>query len=75
MDKEDIYYIWDKLKDYISVKDREEACYCFLSDIAERYEDAVITAKNTAVDEGDTLFVKQANLVIKEFGIDECDWE
>lgn len=71
MDNDNLYYMWDKMKEFVPQRDKDEACYTFLTFIADEDEDAILTIKAIALDEGDNEFVKKVNEIIKEYDIEE----
>ena len=73
MDDYDLYFLWEKVSDYINPKEKKQAIEEFLMCIYDNGGNVykLLEASN---DTGDEDFSKVARRFIKENGIDEEDW-
>lgn len=77
MRDEDIYYIWNILKEFIQIKDREEAALAMLEYVYNNDGDVGLI-KDTAQEEDDEflskLIEKHREYLLDEYDEPEEDW-
>ena len=71
MDAEEIYNLWEKLSEFISSKDKEEALDVFLTQIYETDACEINELIDVANEFDDDFFIKTGKQFIREYGLDE----
>lgn len=73
MDDEVLYYLWEKMEDYINPKEKKQAIEEFLMCVYDNGGN-IFSLLHASDDSGDDVFSKVCRRFIKENGIDEEDW-
>jgi len=73
MDSENLYYVWEKMENYINPKDKRQAIEEFLM-VCYENDANIYEILETSDESGDDDFSKVARRFIKENGIDEEEW-
>lgn len=73
MDSENLYYVWEKMENYINPKDKKQAIEEFLM-VCYENDANIYELLETSDESGDDDFSKVARRFIKENGIDEEEW-
>lgn len=73
MDSENLYYVWEKMENYINPKDKKQAIEEFLM-VCYENDANIYEILETSDESGDDDFSKVARRFIKENGIDEEEW-
>ena len=73
MDSENLYYIWEKMENYINPKDKKQAIEEFLM-VCYENDANIYEILETSDESGDDDFSKIARRFIKENSIDEEEW-
>lgn len=73
MDSENLYYVWEKMENYINPKDKKQAIEEFLM-VCYENDANIYEILETSDESGDDDFSKIARRFIKENGIDEEEW-
>lgn len=75
METEDIWHIWEIFSNYIPNKEKEDAIDEFLLHLYETDACEIADLRACAEDYNDELFAKVAKRFIKEYGLDEEDYD
>lgn len=73
MENNELYYLWEKMEDYINPKEKKQAIEEFLMVVYENNGN-IYALLEEADEAGDEDFSKVCRRFIKENGIDEEDW-
>lgn len=73
MDSENLYYVWEKMENYINPKDKKQAIEEFLM-VCYENDANIYELLETSDESGDDDFSKVARRFIKENSIDEEEW-
>lgn len=73
MDSENLYYVWEKMENYINPKDKKQAIEEFLM-VCYENDANIYEILETSDESGDDDFSKVARRFIKENSIDEEEW-
>ena len=73
MDSENLYYVWEKMENYINPKDKKQAIEEFLM-VCYENDANIYEILETSDESGDDDFSKVTRRFIKENGIDEEEW-
>ena len=75
METEDIWHIWEIFSNYIPNKEKEDAIDEFLLHLYETDACEISDLRACAEDYNDEVFAKCAKRFIKEYGLDEEDYD
>ena len=73
MDSENLYYVWEKMENYINPKDKKQAIEEFLM-VCYENDANIYEILETSDESGDDDFSKVTRRFIKENSIDEEEW-
>lgn len=73
MDSENLYYVWEKMENYINPKDKKQAIEEFLM-VCYENDANIYELLETSDESGDDDFSKVTRRFIKENSIDEEEW-
>ena len=73
MNDNDLYYLWDKMENYINPKEKKQAIEEFLMFVYDCGGN-VYSLLEESDERGDEVFSKIARRFVKENGIDEEEW-
>lgn len=73
MDDENLYYLWEKMENYINPKEKKQAIEEFLMCVYDNGGD-IYKLLETSDDTGDEVFSKVAKRFIKENSIEKESW-
>ena len=73
MNDSDLYYLWEKMENYINPKEKKQAIEEFLM-VCYENDANIYEILETSDESGDDDFSKVARRFIKENGIDEEEW-
>ena len=73
MNDSDLYYLWEKMENYINPKEKKQAIEEFLM-VCYENDANIYEILETSDESGDEVFAKIAKRFIKENGIEKESW-